>query len=133
MSLKDRALSTVEIAKDDLDKDQVMRREASRRAEVRATFNKALKVLAERFDVQPATVILLDHSSTDSYATSVKDLIYVLVENNLELKVETKNEPVFSVLSGGLYREFDTLGQLGQILAKEGNLPETVLDRNFIG
>ena len=134
MLLKDRALATVEIKKDDLDKDLVMRREATKRARMRSTFSKALKILAEKFDVQPDTVLLLDHASVDCYATSLKDLIYVQVENSLELKVEVKDkETTFSVLSEGIYKEFKTLGQLGQILANEGRLSETVLDRNFIG
>jgi hypothetical protein len=116
MSMRRIALETYrtgeEYARLQKEKDEIRRKR-----EIEAFYNEVSKLLK---DMCAKTVKLLHRSSIDSYATSVPDVIYLQVDDELEFKALRKKDKIeLSVLSGGVYKQFNDLTELGRILHED--------------
>lgn len=92
---------------------QTEKAELNRKRDVAALFEEASKVLKAMFAKE---ITLLHNSSLDPYTTSVPGVIYLKVDDDLEVKV-TKKDDVLELyaLSGGVYKAFSNLAELKKI------------------
>jgi len=117
MSMRRIALETYrtgeEFAKLQKEKDEFKKKQ-----EIEVLFKKASEALKA---MCAKNVTLLRHSSVDSYATSVPGVIFLNVDDEMEVKaVKAKDDVVLLyVLSGGVYKQFSNLTELGKILHED--------------
>lgn len=113
MSMRRIALETYrtgeEYAKLQKEKDEFKKKQ-----DIEALFKKASELLKA---MCAKNVTLLHSSSVDSYATSVPGVVYLNVDDEMEVKaMKAKEEVILYVLSGGVYKQFSNLTELGKIL-----------------
>lgn len=116
MSMRRIALETYrtgeEYAKLEKEKDAIKRKQ-----DIDALFKDASKVL---MDMCAKKVALMHGSSIDPYATNASDVIYLKVDDEMEVKaMRIKESVALYVLSGGLYKSFSNLTDLGRILHED--------------